>query len=155
MSASIGQKDYRDSGHERLREAGILLNRELYAGAVYLGGRAVESMLRALAWKGDADLRAGKKSLETGHDLLELLWLVRNLGLLSDRDPDVVLAAGVQIVGRLWFNNMRFASTAKLKSVWWERGEIGRKRVLKTAVAEYYEACSAVVKRCEVLYAKT
>ena len=44
-------------------------------------------MLRAIIWKRDADVRAGKKSLETGHDLRQLLVHVKNLGLLNFPDP--------------------------------------------------------------------
>lgn len=154
MSMTIGQADYRDSGRERMLEAGALLEEELFAGSVYLAGRAVESMLRALLWKHDPQLRVGSRSLDSGHDLRDMLAMVRNLGLLRDANAEQTLTQGVQRIGRLWFNNMRFVPTKKLNAIWRERGEIGGKRTLKAAVHSYYDACSEVVKRCEVLYDK-
>jgi hypothetical protein len=155
MSVTIGETDYRTSGRERLLEAETLLREGLFAGAVYLAGRAVEAMLRALIWKNDPELRANIRSLDTGHDLRELLAHVRKLGVLTDDEDDQAIAGDIQLVGRLWFNNMRFVSTKRLKTIWWQRGEIRGKRTLKAAVNDYYDACSAVVKRCEVLYDKT
>ncbi len=152
MSVNLGATDYRNSANERLREAGILLQREYFAGAVYLAGRAVEAILRALLWKHDVGLRTGKRSLDTGHDLREMLSLVEELGIL--RQGDVVLLNVVQRIGRLWSNNMRFMPTSKLRTLWWDRGEIARKRTLKLAVQAFYDDCSGVIKRCEVLYAK-
>jgi len=153
MSVTLGETDYRDSAHERLREAGALLENELYAGCVYLAGRAVEAMLRALIWKKDPDVRRGIRSLETGHDLRAMLALIRSLGVLRDFEAEQAINDGIQRVGRLWFNNMRFVPTKKLKTIWWERGEITHRRTLKTAVNKYYDACSDLIKRCEVLYA--
>jgi hypothetical protein len=151
MTSEIGESDYRRGGLERLRESGILLEREMFAGSCYLGGRAVESMLRALVWRNDVGIRRGKKSLETGHDLRELLTLVSNLGVLADDEHRNELAANVQYIARLWFNNMRFVPTEKIKSLWWDLREIRQKRTLKRASEDFYNACSSIVKRCEVL----
>ena len=68
-------------------------------------------MLRAVIWDRDAAVRRGARSLDTGHDLRELLAHVRDLGLLDADRRDERFAAAVQRVGRLWFNNMRFASS--------------------------------------------
>jgi len=149
---NIGETDYHQSARERLNEAGVLLEEEFYAGSVYLAGRAVELMLRAIIWKYDPDFGRGFRSLETGHDLRSMLALVRSLGILRDHEIAQAVDDGVQFVGRLWFNNMRFVPTKKLKSDWWQRGEIGRRRTLKMAVTAYYDACSELIKRCEVLY---
>jgi hypothetical protein len=73
------------------------------------------------------------------------------MGVLRDQERRDVLAAGVQRVGRLWFNNMRFFHNAKLKSHWFELKEIGGKRTMKQAAYDYYNSCSSVVKRCEAL----
>jgi hypothetical protein len=109
-------------------------------------------MLRAVIWKRDQDVRTGRKSLETGHDLRELLIHVRNLGLLSAsvRENDDV-ASNVQQIARLWFNNMRFASSRFVESRWYNLGEIRKGRSLKQATESFYFACKTVVKRCEVL----
>lgn len=63
----LGEADYRSGALERLEEAFLLLRRERFGGAIYLAGRAVEGMLRAVIWKSDPDYAAGRKSLETGH----------------------------------------------------------------------------------------
>lgn len=151
MATHLGESDYREAGLQRLNESGILLRGEWFAGAVYLGGRAVESMLRALIWKNDPEIRSGRRSLETGHDLREMLALVGGLGLLAEDERRTDLVLGIQRIGRLWFNNMRFVPNAKLKRIWWELGEVSGKRTLKRAAAEFYDVCSAVVKRCETL----
>lgn len=136
-STSIGESDYRRGAFERLRESGILLRQELFAGSVYLAGRAVEAMLRGLILKNDADIRSGRVSLETGHDLRRLLARVASLGVLAEDEHRIELAANVQTVGRLWINNMRFFPTARLQSYWRHLGELGGKRTLKTAAHEY------------------
>ena len=84
MDYDLGEADYRRAGLERLAEALILYQRGMFAGCVYLGGRAVESIFRAVIWKHDSEIRTGKKSLETGHDLKKLLTLVSNLGVSID-----------------------------------------------------------------------
>jgi hypothetical protein len=83
----FGASDYRQAAIERLGESQMLLRARRLAGSVYLAGRAVEAMLRALVWKGDPDVRWGKKSLETGHNLAQLLDAVANLGLFVAGPP--------------------------------------------------------------------
>ena len=151
MASTLGESDYRRGGLERLREAEVLLARELFAGGIYLAGRAVEGMMRAVIWKYDADVRTGRKSLETGHNLLRMLAWLENLGLLREDEFRRPFAVAVQQVGRLWTNNMRFMPTERIAADWRQSGEINRKRTLKQAAAAYYIACSTVVKRCEVL----
>lgn len=151
MSSDIGEADYRAGAIERLREAGILLEQQFLGGAIYLAGRSVECSLRALIWKHDADIRTGRKSLDTGHDLREMLELVADLGVLRDAEHRDLFAAEVQRIARLWHNNMRYFPTSKIKKHWWRRREIGGKRSLKAAAVTYYESCSSVVKRCERL----
>ena len=151
MNLELGEADYRRAGAERLREAFALLERGLFAGSVYLSGRAVESMLRALIWKHDAEIRRGTKTLDTGHDLRQLLRRVTNLGVLVRMEHRIALATDIQFVGRLWFNNMRFVPSERMKTKWWEWGEIGKRRTLKQAVTDYHNRCSAIVRRCEAL----
>jgi hypothetical protein len=73
---SIGETDYRSGAKERLGESFILLRAEHLAGSIYMAGRAVEGMLRAVIWKSDSEYSTGKKSLETGHNLRDMLTLV-------------------------------------------------------------------------------
>ena len=147
----LGAAEYRQGARERIGEAFTLLRSEQFSGSVYMAGRGVEGMLRAVVWKNDPEIRQGKKSLDTGHDLRNLLTLVGNLGLLQAGGRDDEFVSNVQKVGRLWFNNMRFASNKFVEIRWRTIGEIDHRRTLKRAASDYYEACSAVIKRCEVL----
>ena len=150
--AAIGESDYRNGARERLEEASILMQREQWAGCVYLAGRAVESMLRAIIWKGDPDYATGKKHLRTGHDLRDMLKLTRKLNAIREDMTMESISAQVQKVARLWSNNMRFWPTAKLKREWYRLRVIRGKRTIKKAVEQYYDACSAVVKRSERIW---
>lgn len=152
---SLGAESYRHGALERLAEAFLLLRAEKLAGGVYLAGRAVEGMLRAIIWRAEPEVQQGKKSLETGHDLRLLLTKVRNLGLLRHGDRNDELDEQVQHVGRLWFNNLRFAPAKFLEKYWANVGEIGRKRSLKRASNDFYDACSAIIRRCDALYQKS
>lgn len=147
----VGEADYRNGAKQRLLEASILLREEQFAGSVYLAGRSVEGILRALIWKGDGEYVTGKKYLETGHDLRELLRLVKNLGALSEHPGRDSIQANVQKVGRLWWNNMRFLSDRKLRDHWYNIGEINGRRSLKAASTGFYDACSQIIKQCEVI----
>ena len=44
-----------------------------------------------------------------------------------------------------------FCLRGSWKMIWWQLGEVAGKRTLKKASFDYDDACSAVVKRCEVL----
>jgi hypothetical protein len=151
MHTTLGGADYRDGALQRLREAGLLLEKEAFAGAVYLAGRAVEGMLRAVIWRHDADIRTGKQSLDTGHDLREMLVRVRNLGIIRDFEVNAELSATIQHIGRLWSNNMRFWATAKLNRHWRALGEISRRRTLSFAAADFLKGCKQCIARCERL----
>ena len=87
---AFGEKQYRRAALERLEEAGVLLRRGFLGGAVYMAGRGVEGSMRAVIWRKDAEIRGGRKSLETGHDLRELLALVQQLGLLAEGRSGVI-----------------------------------------------------------------
>jgi hypothetical protein len=152
---SMGEADYRKGSLDRIGEAYVLLRAEALGGTAYLAGRGAEGALRAVLWKADPEIQQGKKSLDTGHDLRRLLTNVRNLGLLRAGGPDDPLIAAVQRVARLWYNNMRFASSRAVETKWFELGEVSRKRTMKQAVTEFYDACSVVIKRCEALCQKS
>jgi hypothetical protein len=151
-SRDLNGGDYRNGALERFDNAGHLLRAERFGDAIYLAGRAVEGMLRAVAWLNDRDVREGRKSLETGHQLPELLTSVADLGLLrSDGDRDQALRDSVQTIARRWFNNMRFASTRFVHTLWWAQRVVTNDWTLKQAAHEFYDACSVVIKRCEEL----
>ncbi|MGD0541789.1 MAG: hypothetical protein ABSB33_09755 [Tepidisphaeraceae bacterium] len=95
----------------------------------------------------------GRKSLDTGHDMRQILKLVRNLGVLRDHEIRDSIAADVQKIARLWWNNMRFLSAMKIEAIWYTLGEIDKnKRTMKLAARDFYNACSAVIKRCEAIW---
>jgi hypothetical protein len=148
---SFGGADYRRGALERLREAQLLLSNENFAGSIYLAGRGVEGMLRAVIWERDAEIRRGRKPLETGHDLRQLLILVRKLGLLRPAGREDEFEAAVHRVSRLWRNHLRFASTRMIETWWWDLGEVHKRRTIKQAAAEFFRSCSFVAKRCETL----
>ena len=152
---TMGEADYRNGALDRIGEAYLLLRAEAFGGSAYLAGRGAEGALRAVLWKADPEIQQGKKSLDTGHDLRRLLRNVRNLGLLRAGGPDDPLIAAVQRVARLWYNNMRFASSRAVETKWFELGEVTGKRTMKQAASEFYDACSVVIKRCEALCQKS
>ena len=53
----LGGADYRDGALERLQESEMLLVAQSFAGSVYLAGRSVEGMLRALIWRRDVGIQ--------------------------------------------------------------------------------------------------
>ena len=150
-SGTFGGSEYQRGALERLQEAHTLLYQHRFAGTVYLGGRAVEGMLRAVIWHSDKEIQQGKKSLETGHDLRELLLVIRNSGLLRSDGSDDEFEDHVQRVGRLWFNNLRFASSRFLETRWLTMGEVNKRRTLKQAASAFYDSCTTIVRRCELL----
>lgn len=146
--------DYRKGALERMDDALILLRSSQYAGYASDADRAVEGILRAVIWKRDADVRRGKKSLETGHNLLDLLAHVRNLGLLALPVRSQEIEKKIERIAQLWFNNMRFVSTKFVESNWRKMGEIHRRRSIKQAMALFCYDCNIVLRYCEALCQK-
>ena len=153
-STALEGEDYRKGALERLDDARILLKANQFSGCVSDAGRAVEGMLRAVIWKRDADVVTGKKTLDTGHDLRELLTRVADLGLLAPDPRRDELLETIQHIAQLWFNNIRFASTKFVETYWFRRGEVHRKRTMKRAAEQFWYDCEEVVMRCEVLCQK-
>ena len=151
-SHTLDGEHYRTGALERLDDAGHLLRQERFGDAIYLAGRAVEGMLRAVVWLNDVDVREGRKSLDTGHQLPALLQSVADLGLLrADGDRDQELRDSVQVIAQRWFNNLRFASTRFVHTLWWAQRIVTGRRMLKQAAREFYNACVSVINRCEEL----
>jgi hypothetical protein len=67
------------------------------------------------------------------------------------REFQYSLIADVQHVARLWYNNMRFASARAIETRWYDLGEVTGRWTFKQASYDFYDSCSAVVKRCEAL----
>lgn len=115
-------EQYYRAGLERMEQARKLyLDGSAYSLAMYCGGLAVESLLRAFRWTEDA-------SFEGRHDLADLLQSSRLLKMHDDhmrrnkaseeatRRSAMALQEAMQVVINLWHNNLRFASEAALKS---------------------------------------
>jgi hypothetical protein len=151
-SHTLDGEDYRRGALERLDDAGRLLRQDRLGDAIYLAGRAVEGMLRAVVWLHDLDVAQGRKSLDSGHQLPELLQSVADLGLLrAGGDRDQALRDSVQVIAQQWFNNLRFASTRFVHTLWWAQRIVTNRWTLKQAAEEFYDACGTVINRCEEL----
>jgi HEPN domain-containing protein len=107
---------------ERMKQAHALYQSGVaYSLAIYCGGLAVESLLRAFRWTADT-------SFEGRHDLSELLKASRLLRIdneymrrkgTSDQAIErsgVAIRAAMNEVVVLWHNNLRFASEASLRA---------------------------------------
>jgi hypothetical protein len=97
-------------------------------------------------------VQRGLKPLETGHDLQRLFALASNLGVFRRDQYDDDLRGKVQYVARLWSNDLRFAPTAYIESRWRQFGFVRGKTGLKSAAERYFRNCSAIIKRCELIW---
>jgi HEPN domain-containing protein len=152
---------YYRAGAERMAQARYLYDSgDSYALAMYAAGLAVECVLRAFRWRKDP-------SFEGRHDLAKLF---KESGL-SDLDEarmraravtaDEVLKAAVarqaavDTVAKLWSNNYRFASEARvrahLKSLGLYRGVRGD--VLKVRARDLLTAAQHIIDKGVALWA--
>jgi len=115
---------------------------------MYIGGLAVEGMLRSLCC-------LKSKEFDEKHDLRKFAVRVENLGLLRPgRDDDFVSA--VQGVARCWRNTLRYADQKQLLRFLKAIGErTSMKSSLKGFCEQYYNQCAEVTKRCVVLLARS
>jgi hypothetical protein len=108
---------------ERMRQARKIYQQgESFALAMYCGGLAVESLLRAFRWTEDT-------SFEGRHDLSELLRASRLLRIDDEfmrrkgTSEDAILHYGRKLraamneVVCVWHNNLRFTSEVSLKAL--------------------------------------
>jgi hypothetical protein len=143
--------EYYDAAMLRYDEARALYLAERFVGAVYLAGRAVEAVLRAIHWR-------KHQRLECGHDLRELLADVGELGFLTPRDDDR-LTDRVNEIAVVWNNDLRFASEERflrhLKSMNRDRRVAGRRvagNVVKANALSVINACEAVLSRGSLIW---
>ena len=143
----FGSDTYRAGARERRGDAGVLMHAGKHVGALYSAGLAVEGMLRSLIWLRD-------RSLDERHDLRAIAIRIEQLGLLraGGRDDDFVATVGS--VAKQWHNNLRFADTAHTERWLFENRPIRRheSRRLRAVCYESFNKCSAIVKRCEVVW---
>ncbi len=132
-----------------------------FALAVYCGGLAVESLLRAFRWTEDT-------SFEGRHDLSELLKASKLLMIDRDymrsngaseqeiHDSVIMLHAVVNEVISLWHNNLRYASEVSFKRY---LNKIGRFRgikgdPLKKNTLDFLETAQKVIDRGVIMDVK-
>jgi HEPN domain-containing protein len=126
--------EYYRASLERMKQAHRLYrDGAAYALAMYCGGLAVESLLRAFRFAEDA-------TFEGRHDLAELLKASRLLRIDDEhlrqkgatdeaiRESGRTLRIAMNELIVLWHNNMRFASEARLKTL---LNKLGRLRGVK------------------------
>lgn len=142
--------DYREASLQRLEEAIVLYENKRWVGAVYLAGRAVEAMFRALLW------RRGER--DVGHNLRTLLARVGQLGLLTEHDREHLIDR-VNDVAIVWNNDLRFAAARKfsqhLKAAKRHRRIAGRATqgdAAKANAKAVREASEAIVARGDLIW---
>ena len=143
----FGTDTYRAGARERLGDAGVLMRAGKHVGALYSAGLAVEGMLRSLIWLRD-------KKLDERHSLRNIAIRIEELGLLRTGGRDDSFVATVESVAKRWHNNLRFADTSSTER-WLFKSRRIRKdesRRLKTVCGEFFNKCSEIVRRCEVLW---
>ena len=153
-------EEYYQASLERMRQARkIYRDGAAYALAVYCGGLAVESLLRAFRWKRDA-------SFEGRHDLSELLKASglfkidedykhrRGVSAAGGERAEMELRAAMQEVVMLWHNNLRFASEASLKAYLRRTGRLrrGKADAVKKNALDFLNAAQTVVDRGVALW---
>jgi len=118
---------------------------------VYLAGRAVEAILRALILK-------KSDRIDSGHDLKHHLKSARRLGMLTDNEA----RGGGRIndhmneLAIIWQNNRRYADDDKLLSVI-KRGGLYRQSKgdpLKACAFQVLESSEALVSRGDKAWSK-
>jgi len=143
----FGADTYQRGALERIGEARVLMEHGDFTGSIYLGGVAVEGMLRSLHWLRD-------KAFDPRHDLKRIAVRIRDLGLLQSGTRDDDFVATVQEVAQNWSNDLRFADNAKTQRWLFKKRAIRKdqERFLKKACADHLERCFEVVERCKVLW---
>lgn len=143
----FGTDTYRAGALERLQEAELLMRTEQFVGSVYLGGLAVEGMLRSLLWQRD-------RSFDERHDLRRLASKVSDLGLLRRDTRDDEFIGTVSAIAAWWRNELRFAG--REQALRWFRTvgamDYRDSRSLKAICHAFFERCSTVLERCDLLW---
>jgi hypothetical protein len=153
-------EQYYQASLERIEQARkIYQDGAGYALAMYCGGLAVESLLRAFRWTEDP-------SFEGRHDLSELLKasgllridddFLRRRGASAEaiQDSGELLRGAMNEVISLWHNNLRFASEASLKAFLHKIGRLRGVRgdPLKKNAMDFLNAAQAVINRGVTLW---
>ena len=147
-------------GVERMRQSRTVFDEgKSYALAMYCGGLAVESLLRAFRWTEDA-------SFEGRHDLSDLLKASRILKIddaymrrrgaaeAAIRESGSNLRVAMSEIVALWHNNLRFASEASALAILKQAGKFQGVKgdPLKKNSGDLIEAAQTVVDRGILLW---
>lgn len=115
-----------------------------WSGSVYLGGRAVEALLRSLLWS--LDLR------HVGHDLKELYRVLRRGGSSPPVADSAAIVNAINEVSIVWRNNFRFVDDECFRRMLKQSGRwvwIGKLKItgdpLKLNAKHCLEACERIV----------
>lgn len=145
---------------ERMQQARRIYQQgSAYALAIYCGGLAVESLLRAFRWTEDS-------RFEGRHDLSELLAASGLLKIDYDfmrrkgasdgaiENQGRELRAAMNGVVMLWHNNLRFASEASLKAFLRKTQRLHgiKGDPIKGNAIEFLDAAQTVVNRGVILW---
>lgn len=148
---AIRSNDYRRAALARLSDARCLYQGDHWSGAVYLAGRAVEAILRALILK-------KSDRIDSGHDLKHHLKSARRLGMLTD---DEARGGGrindhMNELAIIWQNNRRYADDDKLLSVIKHGGLYRQSKgdPLKACAFQVLESSEALVSRGDKAWSK-
>lgn len=152
--------EYYRASLERMRQArAIYQSGSSFALAMYVGGLAVECLLRAYRW-------AANPSFEGRHDLADLLHASEllkvdeaHMKLKRATDDELTKSArqvrsAVQELVSLWHNNLRFASEDSAKA---HLRRIGRHRgvkgdPVKKSALDLLEAAQTIIDRGAALW---
>ena len=99
--------DYFTAAKERLDEANLLFEKTRYALALYVAGVAVESLLRAYAFRLESQLDAAHN--------LKLLLDVSNLQSLATPTESQQVFTAIDELYRRWRNDLRYTSNDRLR----------------------------------------
>ena len=141
----FGTDTYRAGAIERLAAAESLLRDRRNIGAVYLGGLAVEGMLRSLVWMRD-------RTFDERHDLRRLAVRVGYVGLLREPEEDRDFVGEVQGIAKRWNNGLRFANEDQTVRWWRSLGVVSfsTRADVRPLCVSFVNECSRVVRRCEL-----
>lgn len=149
---AIGPEDYRRAAIARLGDARCRNDAGQWSGAVYMAGRAVEAILRALILK-----RSDR--LESGHDLKHHLKSARRLGMMTDEEAREGTGINDHLneLASVWHNDRRYHDDQKLASVLRRISVYRRLRgdLLKACGRRVLEASEALIARGDRAWLKT
>ena len=144
-------EDYRRGALERLDDARALGLANQWTGTIYLAGRAVEGMLRAI-------MRLKTSVNDSRHDLRALLASVKKLGLIVDQADDR-LYVSINQLAVIWQNDLRFASRERfMKFI--KSAKLDRDLKRNVNAVEYWgkqilNLCDEIIKRGEIIWTRS